>query len=158
MTDTPEHERTSDGDRRPPQWLEDAAHERLVAETYTRLQAAEDAAAAVDRIRAEMARTHPSLPADRPHPLRRLVLRLETSLAVVLLLPVILADHAHYAVTRRFTHRFEPVTRRADDYLYRLQTRITESGDIRFMDAVARWMDRAVDGLDALLARFGYPR
>ncbi|MEF9908610.1 hypothetical protein ACQSMD_33340 [Streptomyces flavovirens] len=158
MTGTPEHARTDDGgQQQPPPWLEDIAHERLVDQTYTRLQAAEDAAAAVDRIRADTARPHP--PADRrPHPLRLFALRLHAALAVTLLLPVVLADYAHGALTRRFTHRFAPVTRRVDDYLYRLETRLTDCGDERFLEGVARHLDRMTDGLDVFLARFRSPR
>ncbi|PWS52537.1 hypothetical protein DLE01_04500, partial [Streptomyces sp. FT05W] len=73
-------------------------------------------------------------------------------------LPVVLADHAHYVITRRFIHRWEPVTRRVDDYLYGLETRLTESGDTGFVDGVARWLDRIVDGMVALLARSGLTR
>ncbi|MCC3654733.1 hypothetical protein LIX60_25365 [Streptomyces sp. S07_1.15] len=38
----------------PPAWLEDAAHERLVEETCTRLRAAEAAGSAADAARAEI--------------------------------------------------------------------------------------------------------
>ncbi|MFE9783665.1 hypothetical protein ACFYPA_36670 [Streptomyces sp. NPDC005775] len=160
MTGSPEHARIDDGDQQqPPPWLEDIAHERLVAETYTRLHAAEDAAAAVDRIRADLVRPHPPVPADRrPHPLRLLALRLHAVLTVTLLLPVVLADYAHYVMTRRFIHRLTPVTDWIDNYLYRLETRLTDCGDEQFVNGFARHLDRTTDGLDALLARFRSPR
>ncbi|WP_329326697.1 hypothetical protein [Streptomyces sp. NBC_01689] len=158
MTGSPEHKRAGDG-QEVPQWLEDAAHDRLAAETYARVHAAEDAAAVVDRLRDGMARPHPVVSAHRrPHPLRRFVLRLETVLAVTLLLPAILADHAHYAITRRLTHRLQPVLYRVDSYLFRLEIRLTESGDHRFVHGVGLWIAQAVDGLDTLLARVGLSR
>ncbi|WP_406380793.1 hypothetical protein [Streptomyces sp. NBC_01618] len=51
--DTAEVAGTSAADgqeQQPPKWLEDFAHEQLLIQTRTRLRAAADAAAAVDRL------------------------------------------------------------------------------------------------------------